>query len=50
VRLWDYVVMADISSDILPLPIHPIAPDQERGAKVIVKEPAANDDKKSAGE
>lgn len=47
VRLWDYVVLPDTTAEIMPLPIQPIAPDQERGAKITVKKPAANDDKKS---
>lgn len=47
VRLWDYVVVPDTSAEIVPLPIQPIAPDQERGARITVKKPAANDDKNS---
>lgn len=47
VRLWDYVVMPDSTAEIVPLPISPAEPEQERGAKITIKRPAANDDKKS---
>jgi len=47
VRLWDYVVERTGGADVIPMPILPDESDLERRAKIVVKKPAASDDKTS---
>jgi len=51
VRLWDYIIERKGGTDVIPMPILPAEPDQERRVKIVVRKPASTDDKTSeAGE